>query len=233
MKIAAAQIDVSDMNIELNIKKHIFYIDRAIESGVRLVIFPEMSITGYVREKAKELALTVNDSSMDVFREKAKTGNIMIAVGAPAEVDNQLCIGTFIFHPNGNTSLYTKQFLHSGEEEYFSPNSNYNPIIEIDSHRISFAICYDINNPIHTANACTSGATLYAASLFFTPNGIEEAHTLLSEAAGKYSMNIIMSNYIGTSYNYNGAGKSASWNKRGQLIGSCDDNTECLLIASI
>lgn len=233
MKIASAQIKVSDTNLGLNIAKHLVYIEQAIDAGVKLIVFPEMSITGYVREKAKELALTINDTKMDVFKEKAKAGEIIIAIGAPVAVDNQLCIGTFIFLPTGKTLLYTKQFLHQGEEDYFSPNSDYNPVIEIDSHKLSFAICSDINNPIHAFNASATNTSLYVASIFFTPKGIDEAYTILNEYAKKYSLNIVMSNFTGTSYSYSAAGRSAIWRKNGDLVGYCEDNDECLLIADI
>lgn len=45
--------------------------------------------------------------------------------------------------------IYTKKYLHPGEELYFSPSAQYDPDITINGEQLSFAICYDIENNEH------------------------------------------------------------------------------------
>lgn len=233
MKIAATQIKPIDKNIDANIQNHLRMIELAAQQNVKLILFPEMSLTGYERENAEALSFTENDERLSVFMEKAKQYQMFVIVGAPIRVKSELFIGSFIFSPSGITKIYTKQFLHDGEELYFSSSNKLNPLIEWQDEKISLAICADISQPIHAKNAGKVYTTLYLASIFYTPNGIDEAYTQLSAYAEKYAMNVLMSNYVGSSYSLQAAGKSACWNKKGELISQLNGLEENLLIVKI
>jgi predicted amidohydrolase len=233
MKIAAAQIKSTDNNMDANIQIHVRMIELAAQQNVELVLFPEMSLTGYERENAEALSFTENDARLAVFMEKAKQYQMFIIVGAPIKMKSDLFIGSFIFSPSGTTQIYTKQFLHDGEELYFSSSNKLNPLIEWQDEKISLAICADISHPIHAENASKANTTLYLASIFYTPNVIDEAYKNLCFYAGKYNMNIFMANYIGNSYSMVAAGKSACWNKKGELISQLNGEEENLLIVEI
>lgn len=229
MIIAAAQTKPSKNTAE-NIQDHLRLIELAAKENVQLIIFPEMSLTGYERELADELSFSINDLRLEILKEKAVSHQIIIVAGAPIKVNSQLHIGSFIFMPDKTVSIYTKQFLHQGEELFFSPNFDYNPIIEMEDELISFAICADITNPAHPQNAYKNKTTLYLASIFYTPNGIDEGHQQLSGYAKKYSMKILMANYGGPSYKYEAGGKSAFWNNGGALKNQIENQTDELLI---
>lgn len=233
MKLAAAQIKSYPQQTDENIRNHLRMIDLAAEQGVSLVLFPEMSLTGYERELASELAFDEHDTRLHVFRERAMQYQMLIIVGAPIKVASQLCIGAFAFAANGKTSLYTKQYLHAGEEHFFVPGSANNPVLEIGEERVSIAICADIVNSLHPAKAAANNTSLYVASIFYTPGGIDEGYEQLETYSKKYGMNILMANYAATSYGMESAGKSACWNKRGELLGALSDTEEALLIVTI
>jgi predicted amidohydrolase len=141
-----------------------------------------------------------------------------------------LYIGAFIIKPDYSVSIYTKQYLHSGEEIFFKSSSGYNPKIRIGNEQISIAICSDIDNPSHAENANKMGATIYIASIFFTPNGIPNAYKTLSGYAKQYGMNVLMSNYCGQSWGLDSGGKGGFWDKNGKLIANLNDTDSGLLI---
>jgi predicted amidohydrolase len=232
MIIAAAQTKPSK-NTEENIQDHIRLIELTAKENVQLIIFPEMSLTGYEREQANELSFSMDDSRLEILKEKAALHQIIIVAGAPIKIDSQLHIGSFILMPDKSVSIYTKQFLHQGEELFFSPNFDYNPIIAIGDEIISFAICADITNPVHPRNAHQNKTTLYLASIFYTPNGIDEGHQQLSDYAKKYSMKILMANYGGPSYKYEAGGRSAFWNNLGELVSQIEQLGDELLIVEV
>lgn len=233
MKISAAQLSVSDSDIQKNISKHVNFTEKAIAEGCQVIVFPEMSLTGYMRERAKEFYFEIDDYRLDTLKQLSSDHNIIIVVGAPVKVNSKLCIGSFIIQPNNTTLLYTKQYLHDGEELFFEHNFNYNPQIRIGNETVSFAICSDISNAEHAENAAENKTSLYIASIYFTPNGINEAFNNLSDYSKKHSMSILMSNFVGKSYHYTGAGNSSFWNKEGMLIGNCNSSSECLLIVDL
>ena len=166
MKIATAQIRSFDQNTDANIQTHLRMIDLAAQQNVELILFPEMSLTGYERELADALSFSENDSRVAAFREKSVEHKMLIVAGAPIKINSQLHIGSFIFLPDGSLTIYTKQFLHDGEEKYFTPNSSFNPLIAFNGERISLAICADISNPRHPETASLNKTTLYIASIF-------------------------------------------------------------------
>ena len=233
MKIAAAQFAPLRYSIQANIDKHLELFNGAIEQNVQLIVFPEMSITGYEREEAGQYAFVENDARLAVFQNMADFNGISILVGAPVKILDKLYIGAFYLSPNSLPALYTKQFLHNGEEVAFCQCSNYNPQIILEKERISIAICADICNTRHPQNAANVQTTLYIASIFYSPGGLVQAYNDLSIYASQYQMNVLMANFCGNSYGMEAGGRSAFWDKNGKLVCELGSNEEGLLIVEI
>lgn len=230
MILAAAQTKPTRGNIETNLLDHYSLIELAVQNKAQLIAFPEMSITGYERENAKELALKKEDSRLNHLKKLASENNITIIAGAPIEIESKLFIGEFVISPDNSVSIYTKQFLHEGEDEFFQPSFDYNPMLEIEKQKISFAICADIDNALHPENAKKKETDIYIASIFFSPNGIPNAYRDLQNYAEKHKMNVLMSNFSGESWGSPSAGQSAFWNSKGELVGQMNESDSGLLI---
>lgn len=230
MKIASAQISVIDKDINYNISKHIHCCEIAIENQVKLIVFPEMSLTGYLRKDASSNTFTMDDARLNVFKSVSKRGNLIIIVGAPIKINDKVHIGEFIIYPNGNTNVYTKQYLHDGEEIYFYPTFEYNPQIIINDETISLAICADIENQNHIFNAKSNQATFYLASIFYLEQSMDKLHSKLSSYSKEYKLNVLISNFVDNSFNLKAGGKSGFWNQSGEIISSADKELEQLII---
>lgn len=230
MILAAAQTKPSRGNIEANLLDHYRLIDLAAQNGAQLIAFPEMSITGYEREHAEKLAFKKDDPRLDHLKKLAVENNIFIIAGAPIQVESQLFIGEFVISPDNSVAVYTKQFLHEGEDAFFQSSFDYNPMITIEDKKISFAICADIDNPLHPENAFKRETDIYIASIFFSSNGIPNAYRDLQSYAQKHKMNVLMSNFNGESWGSPSAGQSAFWNNKGELVGQMNDSDSGLLI---
>jgi predicted amidohydrolase len=230
MILAAAQTKPTRGNIEANLLDHYRLIELAVQNKAQLIVFPELSISGYEREDAQKLVFKKDDSRLDHLRKLAVENNIIIVAGAPIQIENEMFIGEFIISPDNSVSIYTKQFLHEGEDEFFESSFDYNPTITIENKKISFAICADIDNPLHAENASKRETDIYIASIFFTPNGIPNAYRDLQNYAQKHKMNVLMANFSGESWGYPSAGQSAFWNNKGELAGQMNDSDSGLLL---
>lgn len=230
MILAAAQTKPKRGDIASNLLDHYQLIELAAQNGANLISFPELSITGYERENAADLVFTKDDHRINHLKELAVKHNIIIIAGAPIQVESQMFIGEFVISPDNSVSIYTKQFLHEGEDEFFQSSFDYNPMIRIENQNISFAICADIDNPLHPENAKKKDSDIYIASIFFTPNGIPNAYRDLQNYAQKHEMNVLMSNFSGESWGYPSGGKSAFWNNKGELIAQMNDTDSGLLL---
>lgn len=230
MILASAQTSPKRFDINANLIDHYKLVELAAKNGADLILFPELSITGYEREKANELIFEKNDSRLSELKKLSVRYNINVIAGAPIQISNDLFIGAFIIKPDDTVSIYTKQFLHTGEDIIYKSSFDYNPVIEIKNERISIAICADINNPKHPENAKKKDTTIYLAGIFFEPNDMQKAYRSLSSYAERFSMNVLMSNYTGQSWSLDGGGQSGFWDKNGNLIANLNDTDSGLLL---
>lgn len=230
MILASAQTSPKRFDINANLIDHYKLVELAAKNGADLILFPELSITGYEREKAKELFFEKNDSRLIQLKRLSVKHNIIVIAGAPIQIGNDLFIGAFIIKPDDTVSIYTKQFLHTGEDIYYKSSFDYNPVIEIKNERISIAICADINNPKHPENAKKKETTIYLAGIFFEPNDMQKAYRTLSKYAERFSMNVLMSNYTGQSWSLDGGGQSGFWDKKGNIVSNLNDTDSGLLL---
>lgn len=230
MIIASAQTSPTRDNTSRNINDHIRLTKLAIKNGADLILFPEMSLSSYERKNANQLTFSENDPRLDELRKIASENSITIIAGAPIKIKNNTYIGCFVISPDNQLDIYTKQFLHGGENDYFVSSCDYNPIIKIKGERISLAICADINHEQHIINAKLKKSTIYLAGIFFSNTEMIKAHHLLSSYAKDHNINVLMSNFVGDVWDMIGGGKSAFWNDQGNLVAQSNATESGILL---
>ena len=229
MKISVAQTKPVKGNIESNIYHHKKIIELAVSYETDIIVFPELSVTGYEPALAKQLATVKDDRRFDEFQIISDSKKIIICVGMPTSADSVIYISMIIFQPGKPRQVYSKQYLHSDEEPYFVHGDRQVFLIN-GQHKIAPAICYELSIRGHSENAFNNGATIYMVSVAKTNSGVEKAIETLSGIAEKYSMIVLLSNSVGPSDNFIAAGKSSIWNNKGSLLAQLDDSDEGLLI---
>lgn len=230
MRLCVAQIKPFKGDISRNIEKHKAAAKYAISNGAGLVIFPELSITGYEPELAKDLAITADDERLNEFQKICDVNWATIGMGVPLKSPDGITISMLVFQPKRPREVYSKKYIHADEEPFFIPGENTAPLMD---YRISLGICYELSVPQHAEDAAKSGAEIYLTSVAKTAVGVEKAYQSLSETARKYSMIVMMANCVGLCDNFEAAGQSAAWNDKGVLLGQLDSTNEGLLILDI
>jgi predicted amidohydrolase len=229
MKIGIAQIRPIKGDISANIEKHMIIVNLAVSNNVDALFFPELSITGYEPELAKELATDQDDKKIDSFQEISNQNRITIGIGLPTKTDAGIQISMVIFQPETPRQTYSKQQLHADELPYFI-NGKKQIILTHDNKKIVPAICYESLQIKHSDNANKLGAEIYVASVAKSQNGIDKAMKHYPAISKKFSMPVLMSNCVGYCDNFLSVGQSAVWNKQGQLAGQLDDQNEGILV---
>jgi predicted amidohydrolase len=229
MKISIAQIKPIKGNISANLEVHKKLIELAVSLNADAIFFPELSITGYEPELAKELATNENDTRFDDFQEISNKNKITIGIGIPRNSNSGIEISMVIIEPNLKRKTYSKQHIHSDELQYFVKGEK-QIILTIDNKKIAPAICYESLQIEHSENAKILGAEIYVASVAKSQNGFEKAVKHYPEIAKKFSMPVLMSNCIGFCDNFESVGKSSVWTKQGKLVGQLEDKCEGILI---
>jgi|SRR5688572_4002606 len=229
MKIGVAQTRPVKGDIPRNIAGHKKLIDLAVTCGAGMIVFPELSITGYEPELAKELATDKDDQRFNDFQKISDEKHITIGIGMPLKSDTGILISMIIFQPQQPRQVYHKQYLHEDEIPYFVNGPSQN-VLANSPDKISLAICYEISVPEHSEKAFKNGSGIYLASVAKSVSGVEKAVKGLSETAHNYSMTVLMSNCIGHCDNFDCGGKTSIWNNKGLLMGQLDDISEGILI---
>ncbi len=215
-KIAVAQIPSEKGNIDKNIQDHVKAIQCAIEHAVSIVVFPELSLTGYEPELAENLALTLDDERLSSIQEIAVNNNTYVVVGAPLKTKDLPEIGAIIFCPDGGISSYSKMNLHPGEEKYFKAGKELKTII-VKNQKVAIAICADTNNPMHAKAYSENGASIYIAGVLITEGGYTPDTEKLNYYAEQYHMLVTMANHCQPTGGWQPVGKSSAWDENGIL----------------
>jgi predicted amidohydrolase len=229
MKICIAQTAPIKGTISANIEAHKRFIDLALTYSAEAIFFPELSLTGYEPELAKELATNQNDARLDIFQQLGDKNKIIIGLGLPTISETKIRISMVVFEPNKPRKTYSKQQLHSDEFPYFE-NGVEQVIIKTKDVNIAPAICYESLQKSHAETAFKLGAAVYLASVAKPSNGIEKAFEHYPKIAKQYAIPVLMVNCVGFCDNFLSVGQSAVWTKDGRLVGQLDNQEEGILI---
>ena len=229
MKICIAQTKSEKGNVQRNFENHLEFVGRAIKLKADLIIFPELSITNYEPELAKELATEIKRNIFNPFQDLSDINQITIGIGMPTKTIDGINISMLIFQHKKEIIAYSKQMLHSDELPYFVCGNN-QTILNIKGTKIAIGICYETLQREHFLNAKKQGAEIYIASVAKPRGGIEKAYRHFPKIANEFNTPVLMSNCVGYCDNFMSVGLSAVWNKNGDLIAQLDDNNQGLLI---
>jgi predicted amidohydrolase len=108
--VALAQIHPQIGELKINLDKHLSYIDKAIEEKASLIIFPELSLTGYtLKDLVPEVALKPDDPLLKPLLDKSR----FIAIGI-----GLVCISEDYFYYNCGAFLEEGRLVHIQKKIY-------------------------------------------------------------------------------------------------------------------
>lgn len=231
MRLCAAQTRPVKGDIPANIEGHLRLLDLAIENQADVVVFPELSLTGYEPELAQELATHPDDTRLDVFQAFSDAHTVTIGVGLPTASTVGIRISLVQFHPHSPRQTYSKSYLHEDEIPFFIPGRRPNPSAFIAQNpKTALAICYELSVPDHARTASQLGAEVYLVSAVKDIDATEAAIEQLTAIAGTYRMQVLFANSVGQSGGYACGGKSSAWNAKGQRVGQLNDTAEGIVL---
>lgn len=229
MKICVVQTRPVKGDVQRNIDDHKKFIDLALAEDAEMIVFPELSLTGYEPTLAKDFATHQDDGRLDAFQIISNTSQVTIGVGMPTKTEDGNCISMVIFRPHRTRQTYSKKYIHADEEPFFVCGQNF-PVLRVNGTNIGLAICYELSVSEHAQQAFASEAAIYIASVAKSARGVDNAHKRLAEIAGTYAVPVLFSNCVGSSEGFVSAGKTAVWSESGFLLGQLDDVHEGIIV---
>ncbi len=147
--LALAQIDPTLGNLQKNVQKHVEFGRKALEQGAALVVFPELSLTGYsIKDMNWDLAINIHrDASLlSPLLELSKSISI-IAGGVEESNSFALFNSAFLFEDGSVSSVHRKTYPPTygmfEEMRYFNSGSSVRAF-NSKHGRLGVLVCEDL-----------------------------------------------------------------------------------------
>lgn len=149
MKIATVSLNQEWEDKAANKKRCEKYIEKASLRKADIIIFPEMTLTGFSMNIEKTAERFKNSETVEWFRNEAKKHKINIVFGYTRKVKQKANNDCVVVNRKGNIeAVYTKihPFSYAGEDKYFISGKEI-VMFNINGTNIGLTICYDLRFP--------------------------------------------------------------------------------------
>lgn len=232
--VGVAQIGISLGDVDANLDKHLTYIARGRESGLDLLVFPELSLTGYrLGSRVPEVAMARDDARLRRLAEAA--GDMQVAVGlveeaGPGEYYNALALlrGGTLLAVHRKLNLPSYGGLEEGK--LFGHGCRLTDVETAPGWPTTYLICADLWNPglVHAAmlgRPCLLAVPANSASGIVSGVFSNERNWTISLSfyAMTYGTPVVFANRCGSE------GETAFWggsrilDPRGETLSAADD----------
>jgi len=154
MRIALISLDQAWENKEKNIERCSILAHKARDHGADLVIFPEMTLTGFSMNISNTAEDRKNSTSVEFFRELALNFGIAVLFGVVFLDAGKATNDAIFIDKEGNLiGQYSKihPFSYAGEDKFFNGGSQISSV-NLGAITMGLTICYDLRFPeIYTA----------------------------------------------------------------------------------
>ena len=188
-------------------------------SGVKLVVAPEMSTTGYSYSSLKEIEPyldTIPGKATDIMAQLTKKYNAYIVFGlAEKDEETGMCYNAAaLVGPEGYIGKYRKTHQWETEEHWSSWGDLGVPVYATDIGNIAINICMDAAYYESARLAAVNGADIIA----FPTNSSAQAVAALPARAMQNGLYFISANRSNTELGFHMIGASAAWTPLGDKL---------------
>ena len=200
-------------------------------SGARVVVFPEMSMTGY---ELHAPAVDRDSALWDpLVQACAATGSVAL-VGAPIAEAGHEYIATLAVSGQGVEVAYRKAWPGAEEAVRFSPGPG-PAVLRVDGWRIGLGICRDTGVAEHATATAALGMDVFAAGLADVPADLPVQRRRAERIARTADVPVAFASFAGaTGRGYEQtAGGSAVYARDGHVLDGCGPDAGAVARATI
>ena len=229
LTIAAVQPACKANDVPANVLSHAAAV-RAAQAKV--VVFPELSLTGYELEAAP---VAPTDAALSILVEACAVKDSIALVGAPVGgEDGRLHIATLCVSRRGVGVAYRKCYLGGEESARFSPGPG-PAVLDVDGWRLGMGICKDTGVAEHVSDTVALGIDVYVAGLVHTREELPVQEMRAASIAREGNAFVAFASFAGpTGGGYERtAGSSGIWSPEGEVLASAGPEVGGIARASL
>jgi predicted amidohydrolase len=238
LRLAVAQFNADSGDLAGNVAQHIVLLEEAARQNAALVLFPELSLTGYCSNlldlDATACAVDPAGTELAELRTACARFNIYAVVGAPVLSEDGLHLSTIVIGRQGNqVTCYHKMYLDRDEKGWFVPG-NHRSQFEVDGWELGLGICYDSSFPEHARGYALSGADVYLLSGAFPLGRSDFRRSIYFPARSlENTIYLAFANYVGSHDGLDYGGMSAVHGPDGQCLGDAGANDSGIAVVDL
>lgn len=233
MKVALSQINIEWEDKEKNKTKVLEFIKEAKSLNVELIVFPEMTLTGFSMD-VKKISESNDGETIGWFKNVAKSYNIIIGFGFVEKTRSDIGKNKFIMvNCEGIIiSNYTKihPFSYGSEDKYYKSGDSIE-LSEVNEFTVATFICYDLRFP-EIFQAASNEAELIIVAANWPESRKQHWTSLLKARAIENQCYILGVNRVGTGNDIYYSGNSMIVSPNGNILIESNDK-ESLLVYDI
>jgi predicted amidohydrolase len=239
-KASAIQMEMQAGAPEENVKRTLFLVKKALRSGAKLVVLPELFVTGFDYECIRELPQRRTEDCLRELRALAHDSGTVIVAGSVTMKERGKTSREKIFNTchvigsGGRTkAAYRKMHMFSLMDEDLHLSAGASPAIARTKFgRIAPCICFDIRFPEVARHATMLGAQILAVPAEFPHPRLDYWRTLLKARAIENQFFVIAANRVGRDPTGRFFGHSMVISPTGKILAEADEQ-ETILTARI
>ncbi|MFJ6812096.1 carbon-nitrogen hydrolase family protein [Streptomyces avermitilis] len=238
LRVAVAQTVARPGDTVHNATEAAATIARAADAGVRVVQFPELSLTGYepgwLTSHLPAGALTPDGPELTAVREACRATGVIAVVGAPTSAGTKSAISAIAVGGDGGILAdYRKSRLEEHERQLFVPGTQC-CTLTVDGWRLALGTCYDASFPEHARAAARSGADAYLCGGAFVRGDSDHRRSVYFPArALENTFYVVFSNFVGPQGPWDFCGRSAVYGPDGRTLAEAGAREAELVVADL
>jgi predicted amidohydrolase len=245
LSVALAQMDPALGDRDRNLEQHRHWVKQAAEAGARLLVFPELSLTGYfLKDLVPDIAIQLDSPQMRELA--ALSTELDVVLGAVIESADHRYFNSSLYFSRGelvhvHRKVYLPTYGMFDEQRYFAPGDRFRSF-ETGFGRAGMLVCEDIWHFSSAYILSLEGVNMIIAPSSSPGRGITtderlgtaESYTLLCRTYAQFLTTFFLyCNRVGFEDGANFWGGSMVIGPNGDIIAQHEDADEALVLATL
>ena len=237
MRIAVQQMVAVTGDVDANLDCIAAAAEQAAAGGARLLVAPELAVTGYgAGEAIRDLAEPADGPQVRRLQALSRAHGLAIVAGFAERAEGRIFNSLAMVEGTAPPSVYRKTHLYADyERALFTPGAVQPVLREFQALTLGFLICYDVEFPENVRRLAKAGAELILVPTAL-PQGAFAAFIatrVVPVRAFENQVFVVYANHGGRDENFAYAGLSCAVGPDGGCLAAAADDEAVLLFADI
>jgi 5-aminopentanamidase len=234
IRVAAAQAESVSGGVAANVATAVALVTTAADQGARVVVLPELFLTGYDPDAwTHEAALTLDEPVLAPLCAVSAARSVVVVVGAAVRRAAGSTLSALVFDTAGRARVaYDKQHLCGPERDFFTRGEGGATLV-VDGWQLGVGICYDGCFPEHATAAVADGAAAYLCPAAYYVGAEHRRDLRYAARALDNGIYVVLAGLTGTCGGYAFGGGSAVYDPEGRPLGRVRDEAPAVVVADL